>query len=61
MNSTTVIASKAKQSSRAFAKSAPSITAQLDCFASLAMTVINAAPWFIRQHPLTAQQERSTS
>jgi hypothetical protein len=39
-----VIASAAKQSSPACAKDVLSITARLDCFAALAMTVIDAAP-----------------
>jgi hypothetical protein len=40
-----VVASAAKQSKRPMlAKGAPSMTAQLDCFAMLAMTVVHAAP-----------------
>jgi hypothetical protein len=51
MNFTIVIASEAKQSSPAFAKDVPSSTAQLDCFASLAMTVIKVTPCFISETP----------
>jgi hypothetical protein len=51
MNFTPVIASEAKQSSCAVMEGALFANAGLDCFASLAMTVINAVPWFISSTP----------